>query len=312
MAGVDMQPRLHRDRGVTAKFLWDFLRAEPTLKELLDEWDKDDRMFYPYGSCNYATSHVVYQTIVPSTDESKDSYYLHALKTGLAGKDGEKVGTATVFVSHVWSSPFASLVEAIMNHDKAVRKAGGKPPYYWLDIFAINQHRGKVQQEDLLGLQGTVKAIGNTIAVIKMKEGRIPSSDLISPILPTRVWCLFEMFNTLQTEGATLSMAFDKPELKEFRHMEQYDNLFPIVLKGCLEQVSCARAQATVEKDRKRILAMLETSKGGFEAVDRAVVKAMARGIALALGKEKTAYDHVIPQRFRRKGHRVAKRGILR
>ncbi len=59
-------------------------------------------------------------------------------------------GKALAFVSHSWDSEWAELVDAIKAHsDRWVRDhPTEEPPYYWIDIFAINQHSGTVECTD--------------------------------------------------------------------------------------------------------------------------------------------------------------------
>ena len=62
----------------------------------------------------------------------------------------------------------------------------------WLDIFAINQHPGTNQQNDLMGLKEVVEDADKTLMVL----------DLQGVIL-TRVWCLYEAWLTSRAGGSS-------------------------------------------------------------------------------------------------------------
>ncbi len=87
-----------------------------------------------------STQDVVTKMIIPSTAEKKVRY------TDLL--PSKVVSTPIYFVSHVWSEPFLDMIESVKYHvnDPA------EDVFIWLDIFAVNQHRGTSDQtNDLQG-----------------------------------------------------------------------------------------------------------------------------------------------------------------
>ena len=68
-------------------------------------------------------------------------------------------GRAFYFISHGWARPFMELVAMVQRHfspeQQQVWRPAGQPAlawgevFIWLDIFAINQHPGDCQRNDL-------------------------------------------------------------------------------------------------------------------------------------------------------------------
>merc|ERR1712113_994123 len=89
------------------------------------------------------------------------------------------VGRATLFVSHSWLYRFKLLVDIVHLVAQETPKE-----YYWVDCFAINQHRvWDAGELDELG--PTIKACGNLL---------IAASPWSAPLPFTRAWCLFEVY----------------------------------------------------------------------------------------------------------------------
>jgi len=117
----------------------------------------------------------------------------------------------THFVSHSWGCPFASLVTACavhqLGHDAAwqlVEKhvnldamvaaldtaldAGEPEHFYWIDIFAKNQH--VIESESTaFELAQTVRCIAGGVVLVL--------HPLTEPRMLQRVWCLYEMHQAI-------------------------------------------------------------------------------------------------------------------
>ena len=97
---------------------------------------------------------VVFRIIIPETEHLKCNYAQFLLAEG----DGTAVGHPEHFVSHPWAAKWGHLLEALRLYDTQC--------VYFLDIFAINQHRdndGEFQRADLAGLEGVLSAIASTV-----------------------------------------------------------------------------------------------------------------------------------------------------
>lgn len=89
------------------------------------------------------------------------------------------VGKADIFVSHAWGGPgraggsWLKLVEVLVRHSAAAEAKGLKPPFYWVDIFAINQFWGTPEcNADMpdwehmspeVGFQRVIRCTGTTL-----------------------------------------------------------------------------------------------------------------------------------------------------
>ncbi|KAG2485797.1 hypothetical protein HYH03_015508 [Edaphochlamys debaryana] len=133
--------------------------------------------------------------------------------------------------------------------------------YVWIDIFAVNQHPGKTQADDLARLQEVVGASEGTLLVL----------DAAGLVL-TRIWCLYEIWQTVRRWGPkglrVLSGTLRRDELA-----------------AVWAELDVERAQATLESDRTRILADIRATTGGNELnhhIKRALVESAVAELAEA------------------------------
>jgi hypothetical protein len=95
-----------------------------------------------------------------------------------------KVGTATVFVSHVWKMTAMDFFEVCLAEMT-------DEDYAWIDLYCHNQYQGAVSS---IGNENStywidkfgqlIAGIGKVIAIVTDWEG---------PVMLTRIWCLFEL-----------------------------------------------------------------------------------------------------------------------
>ena len=154
---------------------------------------------------------------------------LHSTTTGTVVAPRPPLGHVDFFVSHAWSYSFLELVSAIRNHharhgigierpkrsspDNAasttesslvvgngtVRAAKAdtskttgpeRDTYYWLDIFAVNQHN-LFSETELPQLCNAINASTAVVVVLYPWD---------QPVSLSRVWCLFEMMTAMNSE----------------------------------------------------------------------------------------------------------------
>jgi hypothetical protein len=94
-------------------------------------------------------------------------------------------------------------------------------PYYWIDIFAVCQHRGDKKMEDLgllkrdsnsggsggsrnEGLAGVISRVKQRTTLVIMKDW-----DVMKPL--TRTWCLFEIWMSSKVYGQHVRILYHKP-----------------------------------------------------------------------------------------------------
>jgi hypothetical protein len=205
------------------------------------------------------------------------------------------VGKADCFVSHSWDSPWEDLVSALEAHtsDSTVHRnrAAASPEqkkalYYWIDIFAVNQHcslppwicqtglgpechgcaalRADMhdwENADSANLRGFERVIEHTQHTLVVME---PWDD---PRPPRRVWCLFEGYQTL-ARGGQLEVVLGWRQQRELQAWlgERY-----IELEGIISGIDARAAEATAERDRDNIFAAIERLPGGFDGLNEKI-----------------------------------------
>src|SRR5690242_12131178 len=77
------------------------------------------------------------------------------------------VGKPTFFVSHRWGCKFHfiyGLLEEFMTNQNPPLKE--EETFFWIDIFAVNQHPGEDQQADLTQLENAIGLAEKTLLCI--------------------------------------------------------------------------------------------------------------------------------------------------
>jgi len=122
-----------------------------------------------------------------------------------------RVGRASVFVSHAWGGPgraggsWLKLVEVVTEHSNEIEARGEPPPYYWIDIFAINQFWGTADATDDMPDWAHMSADKGFQRVIDCTQSTLLFLDPWNkPECCERAWCLFEILHTLQARPGTL------------------------------------------------------------------------------------------------------------
>jgi len=103
--------------------------------------------------------------------------------------------------------------------------------FLWLDIFAVNQHPGAEQADDLRNLKAAIQIASGTLVILDKEGGPL-----------RRVWCLYEFWNTLKVKGP------------EGLHMLTGGGFSPKDMLGVLGNINVSEADATVASDKERIL----------------------------------------------------------
>jgi hypothetical protein len=193
------------------------------------------------------------------------------------------VGVADFFVSHSWDSPWESVVDACVEHSDA-QPHGATPTYYWIDIFAVNQHSPNGQHctcddncigcfdmmEDLpdwqlmqashdVGFERVIRTTRKTLLVMEPWNAPRP---------PTRVWCLYESYITLQQPGGELIVALGREQRRSMQMMLQAKFS---ALEETIGRLDARNADVTVESDRTNIFGAIQQLDGGFDGLNKSL-----------------------------------------
>ena len=233
----------------------------------------------------YLTTRDVHREVVKAEVDSQLCRYVeqpHWLNT-LDEHGTPFVAKADFFVSHSWDSPWQSVVDACVEHSDAL-PAGARKPYYWIDIFAVNQHTPHSQYcacddtctgckhvlEDLpdwnlmqrshdVGFERVIRTARKTLLVMEPWNAPRP---------PTRVWCLYESYVTLQQPGGELVVALGREQRRSMQMSLQ--RKFE-ALEQMIGRLDARRADVTVESDRENIFGAIEQLEGGFDGLNNSL-----------------------------------------
>ena len=232
----------------------------------------------------------------------------------------DHVGKADYFISHNWDTEWNTLVESIEQHELIQQKEEGEewqPKKYWVDIFAVSQHQHwkcpksksyqkcqacKEANADMMKTDDidetkiiensnetkTKESYGFRRVIQKTKETLVIMDPWNQPRPPTRIWCLFEMFETNKAKHPIKIILNAKQE-----HDMQL-NLFAYfsMVTSTIKKIDVQYANAFDAKDRVNIFKAIECG-GGKQKLNNVVRSEMLRWLA---GKGKNYLDLTDPE----------------
>jgi hypothetical protein len=206
------------------------------------------------------------------------------------------VGEAVHFFSYSWDSPWQEIVDALVAHTERALSEGKPEPYYWIDIFAVNQHLAippwactsglgpscpgcaAVSQDmhdwataDPNNPKGFERVISHTRHTLVLME------PWHSPRPPTRVWCLFEQYTTIAKDGQ-LEVVLSP---KQARRLQRSLDTSFAQLKRTVEKIDAREAEASAPQDQVQIFSAIEKLDGGFDALNTTMRRPLARWLAV-------------------------------
>ena len=114
-----------------------------------------------------------------------------------------KVGIASVFISHAWSYKFVDSVKALKYHFKDDENV-----CVWFDLFSNNQSKNETLPFSWWSgtFQSAIQQFGRTVLILQPWNNPVPL---------TRAWCLFEIYCTAITKSK-LEIAMPSAEESSF------------------------------------------------------------------------------------------------
>ena len=191
------------------------------------------------------------------------------------------IGEASYFVSHAWGGQWLDLVRMIIRHSNAIVRAGGDPPIYWIDIFAVNQWKNTLGQiEDMPPAFGP--DLGGFYRVLNHTKKLIFAIGSIETPLPLgRSWCLYELW-VCQNVNADVRVMFTKEsEYQMFENASEFDKLSKKVDSIDLEQAEAGRPE-----DKIQILEHVVATSGGVVALNQTTKEVLFISIVKAFDRE--------------------------
>lgn len=177
---------------------------------------------------------------------------------GLKNKHGVPlVAPATVFVSHAWKYPFASIVADCMEQ----HTADEPDAYFWFDLFTNDQNAVANKDFDWFcnTFKGSIRSIGQVLLVLS------PWND---PLPVRRAWCLFEIANAIAESKVKFTINLPTSQIESMSSAVLKDSE---CLVQALTDIQAEKADATSKDDLKMIFNVIEKSEGGFAYVNEKV-----------------------------------------
>jgi hypothetical protein len=228
---------------------------------------------YEHNLWEMSTYEVVRRIVAPATRDAGGQAFTCVLPP-------ETVGRPSVFLSHAWRNPFGLVVAAarkfVSNSAKRGRHTGGHHPpvFLWLDVFAVSQHPGDHQKDDLTRLEATIARADCTTLVV-LDEAGIPL---------TRCWCVYEFFVTLlHAEGRHGKLQVRAGSLVPGGAGEFVPCSDPERLAALSSSVDVMNTEAAVPADKRMILARLSQlglagRRDGAHELHRKLARAVRKG----------------------------------
>jgi hypothetical protein len=271
----------------------------------------------------YLTARDVHRHLVAAATGERMCRYVELPGVG-DGTDPETgqwfVGRAQFFFSYSWDSAWEEVVSALADHsarwtaqEQRVAQEEGRearpPPYYWIDIFAVNQHTSLPPWKCEMGLancpgcaavaadmhdwatddwrnpKGFARVISHTQHTLVLND------HWSDPRPPTRVWCLFEGYQTLE-RGGTLEVVLG--EMQRLDLQLSLSTRFAEV-EAVVEGIDSRMAEATVAADQEKIFGAIESLPGGFDGLNAKMRTAQRRWLAAAAAGVLTRTDPYRP-----------------
>jgi len=169
--------------------------------------------------------------------------------------DSDHTGTATVMLSWCWRYSVRTVVDALTQW---CERSGRDPAktFVWQCALCCNQFR--VEEKKARGESEPFESF------VEMFESRVCTTMHVvallapwdDPVYVSRIWCIFEVWKAMTTEGCEFEVVLPVAEQLRFRDALGQDGL--LAMWKAFEKLRIQDAQATVEADRVNILRLVD------------------------------------------------------
>jgi hypothetical protein len=181
--------------------------------------------------------------------------FVELIQDGFDEKGRHWCSVPTHMFSYSWKYSVSAIVGTLRAFEDEDPRAAQN--YYYIDQFAIDQHdfakgcssQAEAQDKMIETLKLSINRPGKVICML------FPGNN---PVPLTRIWCLFELYTAILL-GATVFMRFPPDEADDI-----YQRLMALKGKGksLVPQIEVRNANASMEKDRQRILTEIQSTIG--------------------------------------------------
>jgi tetratricopeptide (TPR) repeat protein len=248
-----------------------------------------------------------------SAKEAKFRILAEDIATGRRGAFLERlapalVGEATTFLSYAQDMPLAAIVATAASVDARLRASDVTiTPFFWWDLAVLDQHAADTRGFEWFQreFRESVRAIGHTALVLEWER----------PLPLERLWCVWEMFCSVNTPGLLFEVAMppDSYDAFELALVKDFDSLADKLCSVNLREadawhggkgqgscrsafnestgrVGCPMGDACPD-ERRRILEAVEAEVDGTDGVTKVVIGAMRTWMVCAAQERLTSME---------------------
>jgi len=238
------------------------------------------------------------QAQIGGTSEKQKLWFLGKQRKAIGLRKIEGDSRKIVFISHAWDMEFRQVVESINSHRDC------EEHLFWLDIFAINQHRfDKNASLSRREIEIAAFEVSTMPRVIEKCTGGVHLlfMPLNKPLTLDRAWCWQEIASAVHFERE-IRLSLDKSGQKCVKMDVQdigekalnspqaplkHDTAMEMKMFQVLKNINCEMAVCSTEIDNRRIHRVLQALGGnGYTYVNNLVKRKLAELILLIADKE--------------------------
>eukprot|EP00928_Gymnodinium_smaydae_P063204 TRINITY_DN46868_c0_g1_i1.p1 TRINITY_DN46868_c0_g1~~TRINITY_DN46868_c0_g1_i1.p1 ORF type:complete len:619 (-),score=39.93 TRINITY_DN46868_c0_g1_i1:143-1999(-) len=194
---------------------------------------------------HYATTADCVSTVVKPASANLQCSYVQLLKHSPDALLRKCVGPASAFVSHSWQNKYQLLCQALKQRYRLSPDAAF---FFYLDIFAINQHaltdRGELDELET--------------AIIRSGHVLLVATPWSAPVPLQRVWCLHEI-HVAFSNNVDVEICLNNSDKKELVKDIDASNGR---IQEMISKLNVVSASASVPADRVKIFNAIESSVG--------------------------------------------------
>ena len=197
----------------------------------------------------------VVESIIKPAMTQKTQRYADLLKLPMKGssRGGKELvsdGHPFFYVVHVWSCPFAEMIDQLVTF--TVRNGlKANETFVWIDIFAINQTKASLSgmsDDAIPQVEEVIMDAQETLVVID-KRG----------LILQRMWCLWEVWTTIMVK------AQGRAAIIPLRYGLRMEPLRPLVNALDVKRKSVATYH---ESDKERLMMSIDRAIGGAQSMN--------------------------------------------
>lgn len=189
-------------------------------------------------------------------------------------RGADNAGYATHMLSYTWGYAIGDIVDALTSFCQQ-RGCEQSRTYFWVCCLCINQHRVREERQkgSTVPFEEFREAFGKRVGGIGHMVALMTPWN--NPMYLKRVWCDFEIFTAVNLGEETCQVSITMPprEVEAMRRTLVNGGSTAEMWKA-FTNVKIQEANASVQEDKERILALIEESCG-FHFLDSQVAKCL-------------------------------------